>query len=317
MRLPAVSRRSLLVGGGVGVGLIVGYALWPRSEVVMLDTSSGEYALSSYVKVGTDGHVTVVVPQVELGNGVFTGLAQIVADEIGADWRTVAVEAMRAGWGSANTLFAKEWAVATGGSRAWPFGVAMDVAVTGGSTSVRGFEARLRDAGAAARALLCKAAAARWDASWEACETHDGFVWHGDERMRFGEVAAEAARLDVPANVAWRSGSEDRLIAQPLPRIDLPSKVDGSVNFAADIRLPDMVYAAIAEGPVGKTQVKGANKAAAVRVAGVLDLIETPEWVAVVAVNGWAAARGLDAAASRFEITGNIADERKIARISA
>jgi isoquinoline 1-oxidoreductase beta subunit len=315
MPAPQISRRSLLIGGGVGVGLIVGYTLWPRTYAPNLNTAPGEPALSGFVKVGNDGHVTVVVPQVELGHGVFTGLAQIVADELGADWRTVAVEAAQPAAAGANQVLARDWADGIGKAfwslNNWPD--ADDFAATGGSSSVRAYEARLRDAGAAARALLCAAAAKRWDADWQALDTHDGFIWHGDERMRFGEVAADAARLTVPSGVAWRSGTENRLVAQELPRIDLPSKVDGSVNFAADIRLPDMVYAAISEGPIGDATVKRLNEAAAKRVMGVLDVVKTDRWVAVVATNWWAANRGLVAAAPRFAVAGDVADDRTVA----
>ncbi len=318
MPLPHISRRDLLIGGGVGAGLMVGFALWPRVSVPGLNTAPGEHALSGFVKVGEDGHVTVVVPQVELGHGVFTAHAQIVADELGADWRTIAVETAQPGRLGANTLFAREWAAGVASAApaqlvdAWA--ERNDILATGWSTSVRGFEARLRDAGAAARALLCKAAAARWDADWEACDTHDGFVWHGDEKMRFGEVAAEAARVSVPDNIAWRSGTDNRLTAQELPRLDLPSKVDGSINYAADIRLPDMVYASIAEGPVGDVRLKASDKAAARRVTGVLDVIETERWAAVVATNWWAANRGLEALAPRFAITGEVAGDRAMNR---
>jgi isoquinoline 1-oxidoreductase beta subunit len=172
----------------------------------------------------------------------------------------------------------------------------------------------MRNAGATARALLCKAAAKRWDADWEACDTHDGFIWHGDEKMRFGEVAVEAARLSVPANIAWRTGTENRLTAQELPRLDLPAKVDGSINYAADIRLPEMVYASIAGGPMGEVRLKGINKAAAQRVTGVLDVIETERWVAVVATNWWTANRGLEALSARFEIKGDAAGDRAVTR---
>lgn len=316
--MPQLSRRDLLIGGGVGAGLIVGFALWPRVSVPGLNTAPGEYALSGFVKVGEDGHVTVVVPQVELGHGVFTAHAQIVADELGADWRTIAVETAQPGRLAANTLFAREWAAGVASAAparlvdAWAG--RHDFLATGGSTSIRGFEVRLRNAGATARALLCKAAAERWDADWEACDTHDGFVWHGDEKMRFGEVAAEAARVSVPENITWRTGSENRLTAQELPRLDLPAKIDGSINYAADIRLPDMVYASIAEGPMGDIRLKEITKAAALRVIGVLDVVETERWVAVVATNWWAANRGLEALSPRFEIKGDVAGDRAIAR---
>ncbi len=311
----SLSRRNLLISGGVGVGLVVGFALWPRTYAPGLNTAPGEHVMNGFLKIGEDGHVTVVVPQVELGHGVFTAHAQIVADELGADWRTVAVEAALAGPLYANGLLMRDWDEGLGRSATARIvnGRAATMA-TGGSTSVRGFEGLLRDAGAAARALLCKAAAERWDADWQACDTHDGFVWRGDDKMRFGEVAAEAAKLRVPAGIVWRSGNANRLIGQELPRLDLPSKVDGSVNFAADIRLPDMVYAAISEGPAGDARLKSIDKAAALRVTGVTDVVETERWVAVAATNWWAANEGLRAAKPRFGVTGGLASDRSIAR---
>ena len=310
MPLPEVSRRNLLIGGGAGVGLVVGYALWPRTALPSLNTAAGEHVLNGFVKVGEDGHVTIVVPQVELGHGVFTTMAQIVADELGADWRTVAVETAPVAPGYANEALASEWREGLG-DRILP---GTSVMATGGSSSVRAFEHILRDAGAAARALLCTAAAARWDADWRACETHDGFVWHGDERMRFGEVAVAAARATLPDGIAWRDGPEHRLTAVSLPRLDLPSKVDGSVSYAADVRLPDMVYAAIAEGPLGDATLTRLDSAAARRVTGVVDVVQTECWAAVAATNGWAAERGLAAAAPRFAIRGALPDDRGIAR---
>ncbi|WP_309547064.1 molybdopterin cofactor-binding domain-containing protein [Sphingomonas sp. SUN039] len=297
------------------MGLVVGFALWPRAYAPGLNTAPGEHVLGGFVKIGEDGHVAIVVPQVELGHGVFTTHAQIIADELGADWRTVAVEAAHAGPLYASALLMREWDEGLG--RSAPARLVdrrNDVMATGGSTSVRGFEGVLRDAGAAARALLCSAAAERWDADWRACDTHGGFVWRGDERMRFGEVAAEAARLKLPGDVAWRTGSANRLVATEVPRLDLPSKVDGSANFAADIRLPDMVYAAIAEGPVGDTRLKSIDRAAAEKVTGVTDVVETERWVAVAATNWWAANEGLRAAKPTFVVAGTPANDRSIAR---
>src|SRR3546814_3042420 len=105
------------------------------------------------------------------------------------------------------------------------------------------FEGPCRAAAAQARALLMMAAADRWDADWEECDTQDGFVLHGKQRLRFGEVAAAAALLDPPAEPVYRAHSADPLYGKELTRLDLPAKVDGSANYAGDIRLPDMVFA--------------------------------------------------------------------------
>jgi isoquinoline 1-oxidoreductase subunit beta len=310
-RTPRYTRRSLLITGGTAVGLIVGWQLWPRDHAVTLQAARGEFVFNTFVKIGIDGHVTVAVPQSEMGQGAFTTLAQIVADELGADWRTISVEAARPDTVYANTLLAEDWATPTTLPQ-WPSqSVPM---ATGGSTTVRGYEARLRQAGATARALLCTAAAKRWDADWEACDTAGGFIIRGDDKMRFGEVAAEAALLTLPSGVQFREGAANRLTGRSLPRLDAPAKIDGSAQFAADIRLPDMVYAAIAQGPLGDTRLISVDKKAAEAIPGVLQVIETERWVAVVANNSWAANRAVLASKAKFATRGPMADDRAIDR---
>src|SRR5262249_21625561 len=137
------------------------------------------------------------------------------------------------------------------------------VQATGGSSTVRAFEATARQAGAAARALLCQAAADRWDVDWRACDTEAGVVTLGDQRLRFGELAEAAAKFEVPGDVPLRSGGTDRLTGRGMNRLDIPAKIDGSANYAADIRLPDMVFAAIRQGPIGDSIFKSADKKAA------------------------------------------------------
>src|SRR3546814_11987535 len=121
--------------------------------------------------------------------------------------------------------------------------------LTANSSSVRMFEGPCRAAAAQARALLMMAAADRWDADWEECDTQDGFVLHGKKRLRFGEVAAAAALLDPPAEPVYRAQSADPLYAKALTRLHLPAKVAGSDNYAADTRLPAIVFAATRTGP--------------------------------------------------------------------
>ena len=305
---PGLTRRNLLIAGGAGVGLVVAWAAWPRAERSGLNLNPGEHLFNNYVKIGTDGHVTVVVPQVEMGQGVYTSLPQIIADELGAEWRTIAVEPAPVGGDYANILFAREAGFTDG------FGRAAQTIVTGGSTSVRNYESVLRNAGAAARALLCMAAAKRWDADWRACDTAGGFVVRGDDRIRFGDVAAEASVFAVPRDIAWRSGRENRLTGVSMPRLDLPSKVDGTVNYAGDVRLPDMVYASIALGPIGATRLKTLDKAAANRIAGLLSIVETDDWVAALANTWWVANRAIAALKPVFETTGGTIGNRTIDR---
>lgn len=308
-----VSRRRLLVGGAAGVGLVVGWVLWPRDYGVNLTAAEGETILGPWLKIGADGVVTVAVPQAETGQGVFTALPQIVADELGADWRTVAVEPAPINPLYANDVAASVLFDAALGPLPEPLRrrhvQAATLMLTGGSTSVRAFEGELRQAGAAARVLLCKAAARRWGGDWQACTTADGFVALGGQRERFGALAADAAGETLPGgDLPLRSGEDKRLTGEPLPRLDAPAKVDGSANFAGDIRLPGMVFAAIRQGPIGDSRLVRVDRAAADRIRGVSAVIENPRWVAAVAETWWAANRALDALAPRFETTSALVD---------
>ncbi len=308
---PLITRRGLLIGGGAAVGLTVAWGLWPRVYPPNLSIAEGEFALNGWVKIGTDGHVTVAIPQIELGQGVYTVLAQIVADELGADWRTVSVEPAPINPLYANHLFAEE----AGWKSHWPHAEADgSLQITGGSTSLRGFGLECRKAGAAARALLCMAAGKRWDADWLACETANGFVTRGADRLRFGAVAAEAASLTPPEDIPFRGGVENRLIGQSLPRLDLPSKVDGSANYAADVRLPGMVFASIRHGPAGDSRLDSINEKAGRKIAGLVDVVRQDRWVAAVANTWWAANKAVDALRPRFKTSTPKAGDSSIAR---
>lgn len=301
---PILSRRSLLVGGAISGGLLLGWQLWPREHGFNLVAAQGETILGGYIKIGVDGHVTVVTPQIELGQGSYTLVAQIIADELGADWRTIGIEPAPLNPLYANALFAQGWHDGWFAPRA--------LQVTGGSSTVRNFEAPLRTAGAAARTLLCMAAAARWDASWQACDTAGGFVVRGDDRLRFGELVADAANFSLPKDIPLRTGSNNRLSGRGANRLDIPAKLDGSANYTADVRLPAMVFAAIRQGPIGDSRLKSTDKAAANQVVGVLQIVEHERWVAVIATNWWAANHALGKIRPRFVTQGGFASDAKV-----
>lgn len=303
------SRRTLLVGGGVGVGLLLAWGLWPRSYAPNLRAAEGETIFNGFLKIGRDGRVIVAVPQAELGQGVYTSLPQILADELGADWRTIGVEPAPISPLYANHLIAEEEADAsfpeaiqgTGRWIAQEYATRNALMVTGGSTSIRTFETRMREAGAAARALLSKAAAKRWKVDWEELDTRNGFVVNGRDRIPFGELAEAAARHEVPENLPIRGGVDNRLVGQSLPRLDLPSKVDGTAQFAADIRLSGMVFASVRAGPIGGGRLIRADKGAADKIPGVLATFENPAWIGAAATNWWAANRAVEAMKPAFQ----------------
>lgn len=300
---PRLTRRGLLIGAAAGGGLAVALAFWPRQPSPNVAVAPGETLFNAFLKIGNDGHVSIVAPEVELGQGSHTLAAQLIADELGADWRTIAVESAPISAAYANRAIGAEWH-----ERPWPLA---EVQGTGPASTLPAFEAQLREAGAAARVLLCMAAARRWDADWQACDTAAGFVVRGDDRLRFGALATAAATETLPDPVALRRSGE-RLVGRGLARLDLPAKLDGSVNYAGDIRLPDMVFAALRQGPVSDSRLVAIDKAAAEAVSGVIAVVEHDHWVAAVANNWWAANRALGVMHPRFSLGETRGDDTRI-----
>ena len=315
------SRRGFLIGGGAGAGLIVAWALWPRDYNPNVPATDKEQVFGAYLKISKDGLVTVVVPQSEMGQGVYTVLPQILADELGADWRTIAVEPAPINPIYANNILAQDWAATLlpAGAAKWSKDEAAswitkeiasrsDFIVTADASSIPAYGEAFREAGAAARVLLTKAAASRWEVEWETCEVENGIVTNGKKQLRFGELVEAAKSEALPDPVPLRASPINNLVGQDIPRLDTPAKLDGSANFAGDIRLPDMVYAAIRQGPIGATKLKSFNREGAAKVIGLIDVVDSENWIAAVATNWWAANRALDLMSPVFETTGLLAN---------
>ena len=281
-----LDRRTVLIGGGAGVGLMVAFALWPRHMRSDLALERGETAFGNFIKIARDGRITVAVPQVETGQGIWTALPQIVADELGAAWESVAVEPAPPTAAYGNPLATDE---------GWP----KNSRITADSTSIRAFEPVLRHAAAVAREMLVGAAADRWNIDPENCETGDGFVMNGGRTFTFGELAEEAADRTAPADPPLRKTTKGRLIGQPLPRLDGPAKADGGWRFAADVRLPDMLFASVRMAPPGG-RLRGFSRDAIAALPGVRHVAARDRWLAVVGESWWAAERGANAANATF-----------------
>jgi isoquinoline 1-oxidoreductase beta subunit len=319
-----LDRRSLLVGGGATAGLLLAWGVWPRDYAPNVAVSDTETLINAFLKIDSAGQIIVVMPQLEMGQGVSTVLPQILADELGADWRMVAVQGAPVSPLYANTLLAKtfmepDWARIAGGAGDWAirqFATRNAMMLTGGATSLRMFGQAYREAGAAARVLLCKAAAARWGTEWESCTISKGVVSDGQRSLRIGELATEAAGFALPDVLPMRTDDEGdgRLLGEDVPRLDLPSKVDGSYNFAADIRLPGMVYASIRQGPVGAIRLALAKEAAARKVGGFLCVVKQEGWIAAVASSWWAANKALDLLDPVFDVREPRVSDALIAR---
>src|SRR6187402_754278 len=316
-----IDRRTLLIGGGVGVGLLIAWELWPRDYPPNVAAAPGETVLGAFLKIDASGRVIVIVPQAEMGQGIWTALSQALADELGADWRQVAVEPAPINPLYANRVIAGDYGEThvphflrgIGGWAAREYATRHALMITAGSTSVRAFEQPFREAGAFARALLCMAAGKRLGADWQACDTEAGFVVRGDDRFRFGELAAEAATFTPPAKAPLRKPGEGNISGKSMPRLDLPSKIDGTARFAGDVRLPNMLYASVRHGPLGDTRLASQDMAAADKVWGVSGVVRGPDWIAALANNWWAADHALDKLQPRFATEGALPDSAGVA----
>ncbi len=320
----AIDRRRLLIGSAVGGALLVAWALLPRRYPLPLTPGANEHAFGAWLKIAADGVVTVAVPQLEMGQGVTTLLPQVVAAELGADWRHVAVEPAPVSPAYANAALAGKWAelwmpafagAATDGKGliARRYAAASSFMATADGMSLAAYEEPARTAAAAAREVLCKAAAARWGVAWDECQAGGGEIRHAGKRLGFGELAAEAAtyRLasapQLRAPVAERPGQADKLA---WPRLDLPAKASGSYTFAGDVRLPDLVHAAIRHAPIGRAELGEFDPGAARGMEGFHRLVKGPDWLAAVGDTWWAAERALNAIAPRFKVRGAATSER-------
>jgi isoquinoline 1-oxidoreductase beta subunit len=316
-----LTRRGVLAGAAAGGGLLVAWWLMPRDYASPLIAARGEHVFGAWLKIASDGVVTVAVPQLEMGQGISTLLPQIVACELGADWRQIAVEPAPVSGAYGNVPLAQRWialwdpslaGLSAGLDRllARRFAGAQRFNATADGTSLAAYEMPCREAAATARAMLAQEAASRWGVAWEECEVEGGFVTHGKERASFGELAEAAAQRSPPDPPPLRPEPprEEPLPADAdnppaFPRLDLPSKVDGSYRFAGDVRLPGMVFASIRHGPTDGSQLVGYDRDAAARIRGLAGIVASKRWLAVAAETWWSAETALEAMKPRWSTT--------------
>jgi len=242
-------------------------------------SASGEHktvTANAWLRIGTDGSITFLCDRSEMGQGVYTALTMLIAEELGADPDQIRVEFAPPGDEYRNDLL--------GGQ------------VTGGSTSVRDAWDKLRTAAAQTRARLVAAAAERWGVPPAGCRVERATIIspHG-KRLGFGEVVEAAAQLPVPERVTLSEPGKRRVMGTSVKRLDTPAKVDGSAIYGIDVRLPDMLYAALAQPPVLGGKVRGVDDSAAKTMPGVQAVVQTSSGVAVVADSWWRARKARDA----------------------
>jgi len=290
----------LLIGGGAGVGLVVAYIAWPRHLGSDLPLEKGDFVFGSFIKIARDGHITVAVAQAETGQGIWTALPQIVADELGASWDSIAVEPAPLTGAYSNALAREQgWLDGFGWLRSYNMESDGRMRITANATSVRAFEQPMREAAAVARAMLVGAAADRWNIEPKDCDTADGFVMNRGRTFTFGELAEEAADRSPSGNPPLRQTAQARLFGQPLPRLDGPAKAEGSWRFSGDVRLPGMLFASVRAAPPGGRLLGFAREAVAT-VHGIRHIAARDDWIAIVADTWWGAERGMKAADAKF-----------------
>jgi isoquinoline 1-oxidoreductase beta subunit len=282
-----LSRRDFVraaAATGGGLALMVSFEGCGGDEPP-LSMARGAFAPDAWIRIGSDGIVTVVVDRSEMGQGISTALPMLVAEELDADWASVRYEFAPAHSAYVNPAF-------PGGMQA-----------TGGSTSVASAWVSLREAAAMARAMLLGAAAERWGVGPAGCRSDRGRVYHpdGTQSLGFGELAADAGRQPMPERAVLKPRSEWKIIGTPAARLDLPAKVDGTAQFGMDAGPADALVALVARCPVFGGTVRRFDAAAARSVPGVRHVVSIDEGIAVVAEGYWAAHRGREALEIEWE----------------
>ena len=273
-----VSRRDFLkTGATIGGGLILGFSL-PHRDVFGQASghSGGSSMLNAFVRISPDETITIIVNHSEMGQGVYTSLPMLVAEELECDWSKIVVEASPVDPAYNHT----QWGIQG----------------TGGSTSVSSEWERLRKVGASAREMLIAAAADMWKVDKASCRAENGKVVHSSGKsMTYGQLASKAANMPVPKEIQLKDPSKFKIIGKPVKRLDTPEKTNGKGVFGIDVTIPGMLIAVVERPPVfgGKVVSFKADKAKA--VPGVNDVVQVPSGVAVVASGFWPAKLGRDA----------------------
>ncbi len=282
------SRRRFLQGSAAGLTLAVYFpwAMKPQLALAEGQAAAPAFEPNAFLRISEDNSVTVYAKHLEMGQGAYTGLATIVAEELDAAWSQVRVESAAADASRYSNL---QW-----GSQG-----------TGGSSAIANSWEQLRNAGASARAMLVAAAAQRWQVPASDIRVADGVVTHAasGKTATFGELANAAADQPVPAQVQLKDPKDFKLIGQPIPRKDSAAKVNGTAQYTQDIHLPDMLTAVVAHAPRFGATVKSFDAKPALAVPGVVEVVQIPSGVAVLARDTWSAKRGRDALVVQWDET--------------
>jgi isoquinoline 1-oxidoreductase beta subunit len=271
----SISRRKFLKSGAlVGGGLLISFSIAHAGPLGKLFSPEPgkDFMPNAFLNIKPDNTITIILTHVEMGQGIWTTLPMLVAEELDLDWKTVTVEHSPVGNAYNHAAYGLQ--------------------ITGGSSSTWSEFDRYRQAGAVARTLLVQAAAKRMGVSIEDCKTSAGFVTSGSKKISYGDLANDAALLTVPKTVALRKPAEWKYVGKGLKRLDASVKTNGAAKFGMDMQAQGMLTAVVAHSPVYGGKVKSFNADEAMKVAGVRQVVEIPTGVAVLADHYWAATQG-------------------------
>ncbi len=285
-----IDRRSFVVGASAaGGGLALGIAIpFAPASAAPAGAAIAASEITCWVVITPDNAVTIRIARAEMGQGALTGLAMLVAEELECDWATVKTEFVSP---TENLRLNQIWGDTS----------------TGASRSIASSQAYLRRAGATAREMLISAAAARWQVPAAQCSARNGAIVHSSSgrTLTFGAVAADAAKIEPPTNVKVKPPRAWKLAGTPRKRLDVFDKVTAQTVYAIDVRLPDMLYAAILQCPVYGGALKAVDETSIAGMAGVRGVVRMPDAVAVVADSWWRAKRATDVLHVSWDDNGN------------
>ncbi|SEW44724.1 isoquinoline 1-oxidoreductase, beta subunit [Chitinophaga sp. YR573] len=285
MSTTSYNRRDFLkTGGMLSSGLLISFFVPAGAKRFIPGGETPEplFAPNAYLNIGPDNTVKITLAHVEMGQGIWTTLPMLIAEELDCDWSKIKVEHAPPGAPYIHTLYG--------------------VQITGGSSTTWSEFDRYRNAGATARTLLVEAAAKKFNVSPSECHTENGFVIAGNQRASYGELADAAAKLPPPASVKLKDKKDWKYIGKVKKRLDTTAKISGEAMFGIDVHFPGMLIAVPAHAPVFGATVRSFDASAAKAIKGVQEVVQVPTGVAVIADNFWAAKQGRDALKIDWEL---------------
>jgi len=284
-----LSRRSFIKSTAlVAGGLVVAFSI-PQAKRFMGVANAAEAmplpAPNAFLRIGADDSITVMLAHSEMGQGVWTTLPMLIADELDADWNKVKVEHAPAAPAYIHTAYG--------------------IQITGGSSTTWSEFDRYRQAGALTRALLMQAAAKQWNVPVAELRTENGAVIHGTQQLRYGQLVETASQLETPTSVTLKKPEQWKFIGKATKRLDSAEKINGTAKFGQDVQFDGLKVAMVARAPVFGTGLKTVDDSAALKVPGVIKVVKVPTGVAVIAEHYWVAKQGREALKLEWDVAGH------------